>query len=319
MFQKNRNPELRSRSSRHCSCESVPKSVPRLLLALLGNLIPLSVVVLPSGSRMSPVPMHRSQTIFYLASFLFFNIGTDEDTVTFVQWRVAHNDTFCGGRTTNKYTRSEEPSDWSKYRGGQTTAASWKWFELMHEAIGDRPSVTPPVLIATCAQGAVVFTAPSTSTPGGRQVEAAEETALGSLTPTTTGTSTASTPKRQRVDVVEVLNELKSQDEQEWRTMQAEEREREERREAEQVRQAAEREQREERRYRELCERQERCHQEAVAKEERWREEMRRDQEAAARDERRDREAAARDERRDREAAARDERFLAILERMAPK
>ena len=79
----------------------------------------------------------------------------------------------------------------------------------MHEAIGDRPSVMPPVLIATCAQGAVVFPAPSTSTPGGRQVEAAEETALGSLTPTTTGTSTASTPKRRRVDVVEVLNELK--------------------------------------------------------------------------------------------------------------
>ncbi|CAL8397962.1 unnamed protein product [Boreogadus saida] len=195
--------------------------------------------------------------------------------------------------------------------GGQTTAASWKWFELMHEAIGDRPSVTPPVLIATGAQSAVVFTAPSTSTPGGIQVEAAEETALGSLTHTTTGTSTVSTPKRRRVDVVEVLKELKSQDEQEWRTMQAEEREREreERREAEQVRQAAEREQREERRYRELCERQERCHQEAVAKEERWREEMRR----------RDQEAAARDERRDREAAARDERFLAILERMAPK
>ncbi|CAL8314211.1 unnamed protein product [Arctogadus glacialis] len=163
-----------------------------------------------------------------------------------------------------KYKDLKNPPTGVSTEGGQTTAASWKWFELMHEAIGDRPSVTPPVLIVTCAQGAVVFTAPSTSTPGG---------------------------------VVEVLNELKSQDEQEWRTLQAEEREREERREAEQVRQAAEREQREERRYRELCERQERCHQEAVAKEERWREEMRRrDQEAAARDERRDQEAAARDE-----------------------
>ncbi|CAL8249943.1 unnamed protein product [Arctogadus glacialis] len=229
----------------------------------------------------------------------FRGTGTDEDTVTFVQWRVAHNDTFCGGRTTNavgykrglmgrltiafqkkrrgnlkqKYKDLKNPPTGVSTEGGQTTAASWKWFELMHEAIGDRPSVTPPVLIATCAQGAVVFTAPSTSTPGGRQVEAAEETALGSLTPTTTGTSTASTPKKQRVDVVEVLNELKSQDEQEWRTMQSEEREREERREAGQP----------------------------------------------SLDERRDQEAAARDERRDQEAAARDEHFLAILERLAPK
>ncbi|XP_056435492.1 PH domain-containing protein DDB_G0287875-like isoform X2 [Gadus chalcogrammus] len=187
--------------------------------------------------------------------------------------------------------------------GGETTAASWKWFDLMHEAIGDRPSVTPPVLIATCAQGAVVFTAPSISTPErDMKVEAAEETALGSPTPTTTGTSTASTPKRRRMYVVEVLQELKSQDEQDWRALQAEEREREKRREAEQARQAAEREQREERRYRELCERQERCHQEAVAREERWREEMR-----------------ARDERRDQEASAREDRFLAILERLAPK
>ncbi|CAL8369751.1 unnamed protein product [Arctogadus glacialis] len=187
--------------------------------------------------------------------------------------------------------------------GGETTAASWKWFDLMHEAIGDRLSMTPPVLIATCAQGAVVFTAPSISTPErGRKVEAAEETALGSLTPTTTGTSTTSTPKRRRVYAVDVLQELKTQDELDWRALQAEEREREKRREAEQARQAAEREKREERRYRELCERQERCHQEAVAREERWREEMR-----------------ARDERRDQEAAAREDRFLAILERLAPK
>ncbi|CAL8354232.1 unnamed protein product [Arctogadus glacialis] len=229
-----------------------------------------------------------------------------------------------------KYKDLKNPPTGVSTEGGQTTAASWKWFELMHETIGDRPSVTPPVLIATCAQGAVVFTAPSTSTPGGRQVEAAEETALGSLTPTTTGTSTASTPKRQRVDVVEVLNELKSQDdagrregergEERGRTGQAGGRKRAERREEGGRTGQAGGRKRAERRYRELCERQERCHQEAVAKEERWREEMRRrDQEAAARDERRDQEAAARDERRDQEAAARDERFLAILERLAPK
>ncbi|XP_030199852.1 uncharacterized protein LOC115533455 isoform X1 [Gadus morhua] len=204
---------------------------------------------------------------------------SDEDTVAFVRWRVAHNKTFSGGRATNaagykvfleerrllgRVTAPFLKRKWEnlkqKYKdlkntptsvsteGDETTAASWKWFDLMHEAIGDRPSVTPPVLIATCAQGAVVFTAPSISTPErGRKVEAAEETALGSPTPTTTGTSTASTPKRRRMYVVEVLQELKSQDEQDWRALQAEEREREKRREAEQARQAAEREQREER------------------------------------------------------------------------
>lgn len=32
---------------------------------------------------------------------------------------------------------------------GEATAASWKWFSLMDEAIGSRPSVTPPCLIAS--------------------------------------------------------------------------------------------------------------------------------------------------------------------------
>ena len=33
---------------------------------------------------------------------------------------------------------------------GEATAGSWQWFALMHEAIGSRPSITPPVLIASC-------------------------------------------------------------------------------------------------------------------------------------------------------------------------
>ena len=170
----------------------------------------------------------------------------------------------------------------------------------MHEAIGDRPSVTPPVVIATSAQGAVVFTPPSTTTPERDNVgEAAGDTATGSGASTS---SRAPTPKKRRVDVTEALQELRRQDEQEWRRMQEEEKEREEKREAEQARQAAEREESEQRRYRQMCERQERFHQEAVAREERWREEMR-----------------TRDERRDREAAARDERFLTILEMLAKK
>ena len=83
----------------------------------------------------------------------------------------------------------------------------------MHEAIGARPSVTPPVLIATCAQGAVVFTAPSTTTPErvdeGEAEEAAEETASGSQVPTS---CEASTRKKRRVDAAETLQELHKRD-----------------------------------------------------------------------------------------------------------
>ena len=113
--------------------------------------------------------------------------------------------------------------------GGKATAASWKWFDLMHEAIGARPSVTPPVLIATCAQGAVVFTAPSTTTPErvdeGEADEAAEETSSGSQVPTS---CQASTHKKRRVDAAETLQELRKEDE-EWRRLQEEENRREER------------------------------------------------------------------------------------------
>ncbi|KAK0132289.1 hypothetical protein N1851_032918 [Merluccius polli] len=141
--------------------------------------------------------------------------GTDEDTKVFVRWRVANNAMFSGGRTTNPlgykkfleerglvgrvtigYLKKKWENLKQKYdpptgvstEGGKATAASWKWFDLMHEAIGDRPSVTPPDVIATCAQGAVVFTPPSTTTPErenlGEAGQAAEDTATGSRVPT---------------------------------------------------------------------------------------------------------------------------------------
>ncbi|KAK0146103.1 hypothetical protein N1851_014639 [Merluccius polli] len=165
-----------------------------------------------------------------------------------------------------KYKDLKDPPTGLSTEGGKATAASWKWFDLMHEAIGDRPSVTPPVVIATCAQGAVVITPPSTTTQQRENAgEAAGDTATASRASTS---SRASTPKKRRVDVAEALQELRRQDEQEWRTIHQEEKEREDRREAEQARQAAEREENEQRRYREMCERQERFQQEAAAREE---------------------------------------------------
>ncbi len=44
---------------------------------------------------------------------------------------------------------------------GETTAGSWKWFDLMQEAIGGRPSIQPPILIASASNST---TPPSSST-----------------------------------------------------------------------------------------------------------------------------------------------------------
>ena len=151
--------------------------------------------------------------------------------------------------------------------GGEATAASWKWYSLMDEAIGGRPSVTPPVLIASSSQDVAVVEPPSVVTPE-------RDTARA---------STASTPKRRRVDVVEALKELQERElmqEQEMKRMEERAREREEARD----------------------EREERWHREAVEREERRFAEMRerderRDKEMREREERRDREVGMREER----------------------
>ena len=109
--------------------------------------------------------------------------------------------------------------------GGEATAASWKWYSLMDEALGARPSVTPRVLIASSSHDAVVVTPLSVPTQ--------QEREAGTL-------STSSTPKRKRVDAVETIREIQARDEEEFRRMQEEEREREDRREEARRREVAE-------------------------------------------------------------------------------
>ncbi|KAG9279535.1 hypothetical protein AMEX_G5065 [Astyanax mexicanus] len=41
------------------------------------------------------------------------------------------------------------PPSGSGTDNGEATAATWPWFSLMDEALGNRPSVTPPLLIAS--------------------------------------------------------------------------------------------------------------------------------------------------------------------------
>ncbi|KAK7939598.1 hypothetical protein WMY93_002924 [Mugilogobius chulae] len=47
------------------------------------------------------------------------------------------------------YKELRRPPTGSGTETGETTAATWKWYSLMDEAIGSRPSVQPPCLIAS--------------------------------------------------------------------------------------------------------------------------------------------------------------------------
>ncbi|ROL50190.1 hypothetical protein DPX16_14844 [Anabarilius grahami] len=64
-----------------------------------------------------------------------------------------------------KYKDLKCPRTGVSTEDGEHTAASWKWYSLMDEAIGGRPSVTPPVLIASSSQDAAVCSCPSVVTP----------------------------------------------------------------------------------------------------------------------------------------------------------
>ncbi len=46
---------------------------------------------------------------------------------------------------------------------GEPTAASWKWYAAMDEAIGGRPSITPPALIASSGPDVAVASSSSAS------------------------------------------------------------------------------------------------------------------------------------------------------------
>ncbi|KAA0712496.1 hypothetical protein E1301_Tti021509 [Triplophysa tibetana] len=64
-----------------------------------------------------------------------------------------------GGANLGKRWRAEAASPWGELRcpptgtgtdSGEATAATWLWFSAMHEAIGGRPSIEPPILTDSC-------------------------------------------------------------------------------------------------------------------------------------------------------------------------
>ncbi|KAK9976438.1 hypothetical protein ABG768_021643 [Culter alburnus] len=138
---------------------------------------------------------------------------------------------------------------------GELTEVSWKWYDAMDEAIGGRPSFSPPSLIASSDTDVALTTSASVS-PEPERTE---------------------TKRKNFEDLIREMEEREAEREREatereerrWREME----EREERRERE-------RQEREDKREREAREREERRHQEAIEREER------REREAKEREER---------------------------------
>ncbi|KAM3608120.1 uncharacterized protein V6R79_019415 [Siganus canaliculatus] len=147
-----------------------------------------------------------------------------------------------------KYKELKAPRTGVSTEGGETTAATWKWFQVMDEVMGQRPSITPPNLITSAMACEPVAAAVSPPEEGRRK-------------------------RRREDDLLEFMREMEEREEDRERKAE----DREERRERE--RRAEEREERRER------EREWREWMESRAREER-REREAREAASAAREER---------------------------------
>ncbi|KAA0721220.1 hypothetical protein E1301_Tti018117 [Triplophysa tibetana] len=70
---------------------------------------------------------------------------------------------------------------------GEATAATWLWFSAMHEAIGGRPSIEPPILIDSC-EAEVTGSSAVSNEPGLSPSASVEEREEDSTTSAPSGT-----------------------------------------------------------------------------------------------------------------------------------
>ncbi|KAI2644562.1 hypothetical protein H4Q32_024538 [Labeo rohita] len=188
---------------------------------------------------------------------------TDEHTRLLIRWRAANEALFTRrrnaavkgfeafveeqglqGRVTAAFELKCPPTGVST-EDGEPTAASWKWYSAMDEAIGGRPSITPPALIASSGPDVAVCSSSSVSPAPVR--------------------ATRKRPKHLE-DIIKEMEEREAEREREaaereerrWKEMEEKEDRRERERQVRQERQEREAREREERWQREVREREER-------------------------------------------------------------
>ncbi|XP_062393625.1 uncharacterized protein LOC134088864 isoform X2 [Sardina pilchardus] len=71
------------------------------------------------------------------------------------------------------YKELKKPPTGVSTESGETTAGTWKWYSLMDEVMGDKPSISPPVLITS--SGGDHFQVSAVASPEPRRAEAEAE------------------------------------------------------------------------------------------------------------------------------------------------
>ncbi|KAL3060453.1 hypothetical protein OYC64_014913 [Pagothenia borchgrevinki] len=109
-----------------------------------------------------------------------------------------------------KYKELRTPATGTGTDQGEATAATWPWFSAMHEAIGGRPSIDPPILFDSCdkenpAPVAAVASDGSTSAAAAVQAWEEEEEAQPGSSSLDVEPSTSATPppgKKKKEDAL---------------------------------------------------------------------------------------------------------------------
>ncbi|XP_034005502.1 uncharacterized protein LOC117497626 [Trematomus bernacchii] len=94
-----------------------------------------------------------------------------------------------------EYKELKDPPTGTRTDRGEASAATWPWFEAMHEAIGGWPSIQPPTLVASCPLSSHGQTAAEASTSAG---EGPSQVSLSSEEQSVPSTSSQPPTKRPR-------------------------------------------------------------------------------------------------------------------------
>ncbi|CAL8239934.1 unnamed protein product [Gadus morhua 'NCC'] len=132
---------------------------------------------------------------------------------------------------TARYKDLRKPPSGVGTEDGKATAASWKWYSEMDGILGQKPSISPPVVISSSGQGAAV------ATPSSVPCTSADDTITPP--PNKRHSSGAATGLRELMELMERRErqdlererEAREQEERRWRQLE----EREERRDRERL------------------------------------------------------------------------------------